>query len=124
MDAPYRPNQALWPIGGRAGLRRSRRESARAVHRGLTLDLVHVHDECMAVKTITIDLGAYEALRRRKRTGQSFSQVIKEHFDAPKTGRDLQAALRQQFTLRPDTLDAIEDVVRRRAESPAGSAEL
>ena len=77
----------------------------------------------MAVKTITIDLDAYEALRRRKRRGQSFSQVIKEHFDAPKTGRDLQAALRQ-FTLRPDTLDAIEDVVRRRVESPAGSAEL
>jgi len=77
----------------------------------------------MAVKTITIDLDAYEALRRHKRSGQSFSQVIKEHFNTPKTARDLQAAL-DRFALSPDTLDAIEDVVRRRAENPAGSVEL
>lgn len=77
----------------------------------------------MAVKTITIDLDAYEALRRHKRSGQSFSQVIKEHFNTPKTGRDLQAAL-DRFALSPDTLDAIEDVVRRRVENPAGSVEL
>ena len=82
-----------------------------------------MHDKCMAVKTITIDLEAYEALRRYKRKGQSFSQVIKEHFNAPKTGRDLLAAL-ERFALSPDTLDAIDDVVRRRAESPAGSVEL
>ncbi len=49
--------------------------------------------------------------------------MIKEHFTAPKTGRDLQAAL-ERFALSSDTLDAIEDVVRRRAESPAGSVEL
>lgn len=77
----------------------------------------------MAVKTITIDLDAYEALRRHRRSGQSFSQVIKEHFNTPKTGRDLQAVL-DRFTLSPDTLDAIEDIVRGRTENPAGSAEL
>jgi hypothetical protein len=48
--------------------------------------------------------------------------VIKEHFDAPRTGRDLQAAL-GRFVLSPDALDAIDDVVRRRGESPAGSAD-
>ena len=35
------------------------------------------------------------------------------------TGRDLQAAL-ERFALNPDTLDVIEAVVRRGAESPAG----
>jgi predicted CopG family antitoxin len=77
----------------------------------------------MAVKTITIDLEAYEALRRQKRRGQSFSQVIKEHFNAPRTGRDLQAAL-ERFALSSDTLDAIDDVVRNRTESPAEPVEL
>ena len=76
----------------------------------------------MAVKTITIDLDAYEALRRHQRRGQSFSQVIKDHFDAPKTGRDLRAETLGRFALSPDALDAIDDVVRRRGESPAGSA--
>ena len=89
----------------------------------MTVGRPQVHDKCMAVKTITIDLEAYEALRRRKRAGQSFSQVIKEHFNAPKTGRDLQAAL-ERFALSPDTLDAVEDAMRRRAESPAGPVEL
>ena len=69
----------------------------------------------VAVKTITIDLNASEALRRHKRRGRSFSQAIKEHFNAPKPGRDLQAAL-ERFALSPDTLDAIEDDVRRRAD--------
>ena len=84
---------------------------------------LQVHDKCMAVKTITVDLEAYEALRRHKRRGQSFSQVIKEHFNAPRTGRDLQAAL-ERFALSSDTLDAIDDVVRRRTESPAEPVEL
>ena len=77
----------------------------------------------MAVKTIRIDLEAYEALRRHRRRGQSFTQVIKEHFNAPKTGRDLLVTL-ERFALNLDTLDAIDDIVRRRAESPAGSVEL
>ena len=89
----------------------------------LDANAVHVHDKCMAVKTITIDLEAYEALRRHKRSGQSFSQVIKKHFNTPKTGRDLQAAI-EGFALSADALDAIEDVVRRRADSPAGPVEL
>jgi predicted CopG family antitoxin len=43
----------------------------------------------MAVKTITIDLEAYEALSRNKKPGQLFSQVIKQHFGKVRTGRDL-----------------------------------
>ena len=77
----------------------------------------------MAVKTITIDLQAYETLRRHKRPGQSFSHVIKEHFSGPKTGRDLKDAL-AHFTVSAATLDAIEDVVSRRGDNPARSVEL
>lgn len=77
----------------------------------------------MAVKTITIDLEAYETLARQKRQGQSFSQVIKEHFDRPRTARDLLAAVRAT-RLSDETLDAIEDEVRRRADQPARIPEL
>jgi len=49
----------------------------------------------MAVKTITIDLEAYETLARRKRPGQSFSEVIKQHFAGGSTGHDLLEAVRR-----------------------------
>jgi predicted CopG family antitoxin len=62
----------------------------------------------MAVKTITIDVEAYELLSRKKREGQSFSQVIKEHFTGRPTGKDLKVALRGTF-ISEDALDAIEE---------------
>ena len=67
----------------------------------------------MAVKTITIDLEAYEILARHKRAGQSFSQVIKQRLGGRMTGRDLaQAVARTRLSER--TLDAIEaDTARR-----------
>jgi predicted CopG family antitoxin len=67
----------------------------------------------MAVKTITIDLEAYEALRRRKRAGQSFSDVIKEHFRGGATGRVLQIALRD-LPVDESTLDAVDLIVSER----------
>lgn len=72
----------------------------------------------MAVKTITIDLEAYEALARRKRPGQSFSDVIKGHFASSSTGRDLLEAVKR-CTLSPDTLSALEEQIRARRRSRA-----
>jgi predicted CopG family antitoxin len=72
----------------------------------------------MAVKTITIDLEAYEALARRKRPGQSFSEVIKQHFAGGATGRDLLDAV-ERLTLSAETLDALESQLRARRRSRA-----
>lgn len=77
----------------------------------------------MAVKTITIDLDAYDALARRKRPGQSFSDVIKERFTTGGTGRDLLEAARH-FTLDEGTLDLVEEEVRRRRRSRARAPRL
>lgn len=72
----------------------------------------------MAVKTITIDMEAYETLARRKRQGQSFSQVIKEHFTRGGTGADLLRAV-QRANVSEDTIDEIERQVKARRKHPA-----
>jgi predicted CopG family antitoxin len=77
----------------------------------------------MAVKTITIDLEAYEALSRNKRPGESFSQVIKQHFGKVRTGRDLLQAV-ERVSLSPETLDAVEAQVVTRSKSQARAPEL
>jgi predicted CopG family antitoxin len=77
----------------------------------------------MAVKTITIDLEAYEALSGHKEPGQSFSQVIKQHFGRRRTGRDLAQVL-QRVKLSEATLDAIEAVIEQRRRDIARPVEL
>jgi predicted CopG family antitoxin len=72
----------------------------------------------MAVKTITIDLEAYEILSRHKRAGQSFSQVIKERLGRRTTGHDLLRAV-TRLQLSGKTLNAIDAQVRARRRSPA-----
>jgi predicted CopG family antitoxin len=72
----------------------------------------------MAVKTITIDVEAYDVLARYKRPGQSFSQVIKERLGSTRTGRDLARAL-EGARVSERTLDALDAVVRaRRRDRP------
>lgn len=72
----------------------------------------------MAVKTITIDMDAYERLSRLKRKGQSFSQVIKELTSpAVSTGGDLLKAL-DAIEVSETTLDALDQIVEDRADNP------
>ncbi len=77
----------------------------------------------MAVKTITVDLEAYELLARRKRPGMSFSQVIKLHLGPHRTARDLLATTKAA-PLAPKTLDAVDEMIRDRKASPAQAPKL
>ncbi len=70
----------------------------------------------MAVKTITIDLEAYEALSRHKGDGDSFSTVIKSHFGRRRTGRDLKRIV-EALRVPETTADRIEAVVKARRRS-------
>lgn len=72
----------------------------------------------MAVKTITIDLEAYEILSRHKGPGDSFSDVIKQRLGKGMTGRDLRAMI-QRARVGGGTLDAIDAHIRSRRRSPA-----
>ena len=69
----------------------------------------------MAVKTITIDMDAYRALKRHKREGQSFSKVIKEHFTGGPTGRVLRRSL-EELKLSESTLAALDCVIEERSK--------
>jgi predicted CopG family antitoxin len=74
----------------------------------------------MAVKTITIDLEAYDLLARKKRHGQSFSQVIKAHFGAQPTAGRLVARLRELRGLKvePDFFEHMEKIIKERKLDP------
>lgn len=77
----------------------------------------------MAVKTITIDMEAYELLARQKRDGQSFSEVIKRHFGQKKTASQLLQAL-PSLTLDVATLNQIKTQLKDRRKHPAKAPRL
>ena len=77
-----------------------------------------MHDPCMATKTITLDLEAYDLLLRHKRGRQSFSQVVKEHFGPRKTVAEFRRAL-EGVVLSEEALDLIEQQVDLRGKDPA-----
>ena len=61
----------------------------------------------MAVKTITIDMDAYELLSQQKREKESFSDVIKRKFRAKVSVDQFLASVRENLP-SPETLDAVE----------------
>ncbi len=70
----------------------------------------------MAVKTITIDMDAYERLAARKRPGESFSQVIKRTLSNERyTAANLLANM-ESVALSETTLGAVDQIVDARKE--------
>ena len=75
----------------------------------------------MAVKTITIDLEAYDALVRMKKAGESFSKVIKKTMvKEGKTAGNLLENL-DRIGLSADTLDHVEELVKSRKDTLVNS---
>lgn len=77
----------------------------------------------MGVKTITIDLEAYERLAAEKGRHESFSRVIKRRYRRATTAANLLAHL-DEICLSSVTVRGLEAVVRSREASPADSPTL
>ena len=77
----------------------------------------------MAVKTITIDLEAYDILSRFKEDGMSFSKVIKEQLGRKRTGRDLLRIL-ENLDISEATVNSIDAQVKARRRSRARAPKL
>lgn len=69
-------------------------------------------------RSILLDPDAYEALAHEKRAGETFSEVIKAHFGGRTTAADFKRRV-AGIRLESDTLDAIEELIRSRGDSPA-----
>jgi hypothetical protein len=77
----------------------------------------------MAVKTITIDMEAYDLLSRNKGEGQSFSEVIKAHFGRPLTVGEFKKRIRTMKPFSQDFSDRMDDVIAARKTNPAKKIE-
>lgn len=77
----------------------------------------------MFAKTIRLDREAFDLLSRRKKKGQSYSEVIKEHFGPRSTGQDLRRAI-QEADISEETLDLIEEQVEARRLDPVEPVRL
>jgi len=84
-----------------------------------------MHDPCMATKTITLELDAYEKLRRAKRSErESFSEVVRRARweDRVSTGPRILAHLSELRRRHPDSFlpdDVLERILERARTRPA-----
>lgn len=74
-------------------------------------------------KSILLDSEAFEALSREMRADETFSEVIRAHFGGRTTVADFKRRV-AGVRLESDTLDAIDELIRTRGESPASAADL
>ena len=74
----------------------------------------------MAVKTITIDMEAYELLAAEKRGKESFSQVIKRRLKKNSTSANLLRNL-PRLALSRETLDHVDKLIVLRTSSSSDS---
>lgn len=74
----------------------------------------------MAVKTITIDMTAYEMLAGEKRTDESFSRVIRRRLGSSHSAANLLRHL-DDVCLSENGLRSVERIVKARARSLAQS---
>ena len=87
-----------------------------------------MHDSCMATKTITLELDAYEKLRKAKRSErESFSEVVRRARwdDAASTGPQIVGFLSELRRRHPDSFlpdDALERILDRARTRPARTA--
>ena len=77
----------------------------------------------MPVKTITIDMEAYDLLAGEKRGKESFSRVIKRKFRSASTARVLLERL-DEVCLSEGALKSLDKIVRARADSLAESPDM
>jgi hypothetical protein len=81
-----------------------------------------MHDSCMATKTITLELDAYEKLRKAKRSErESFSEVVRRarFDDGASTGPKILERLSELRRRHPDSL-LPDDVLERIDERTRG----
>jgi predicted CopG family antitoxin len=77
----------------------------------------------MPVKTITIDMEAYDLLAAEKRGSESFSRIIKRKFRRASSAKVLLERL-DDVCLSEGTLKSLDKIKRARAKSPAKSPAL
>ncbi len=71
-----------------------------------------MYDSCMATKTITLEIDAYNKLRAAKNGRESFSSVVRRALlpNAKKTGESLLAVLKsREALLTEEDLKAVEN---------------